>query len=46
MTDFKKKTPYKIYDLSETGNHFTLYSEEWMNQMYDNQTQVETINEL
>jgi hypothetical protein len=41
MTDFKKKTPYKIYDLSENGNHFTIYGEEWMNPMNDIQPDLE-----
>jgi hypothetical protein len=29
LSDFEKITPYKVYDLSENGNHFTLYDEEW-----------------
>jgi len=41
MTDFKKKTPYKIYDLSENGNHLTVYKEKSMEPMYDIQNEVQ-----
>jgi len=34
LSDFKKITPYKVYDLSENGNHFTLYDEEWANAIF------------
>jgi hypothetical protein len=34
LSDFKKITPYKVYDLSENGNHFALYDEEWASRVW------------